>query len=377
MTTDTITVKLGPRSYEIAITTGQLTTVAAHAAIWLDRRFGLDKPGRRKVLVVADENVVAPHANQVVSGFDNDDWQTTLSMLKSGEETKCLAVMSSLYDDLVEIPADRRTLIVAVGGGVTGDTAGFAAASYARGIPFLQVPTTLLAQVDSSVGGKTGINHPKGKNLIGAFHQPVGVFIDTQTLSTLPEREYRSGLAEVVKYGVILDEQFFRYLETNTDGINSRDAGVLRHIISRSCQLKADVVEKDEYERTGLRAVLNYGHTFAHAFEALSGYGELLHGEAVSIGMICASRLAERQGLIDDESTTRQSSLLTNIGLPTALPVKVNFSVNDIIDRMMLDKKTVGGHLRFVLPTKIGHVDVFKDVETETVANLLTSMLKS
>jgi 3-dehydroquinate synthase len=199
--------------------------------------------------------------------------------------------MQLLYDQLVDMAADRRTIVVAIGGGVTGDLAGFVAATYARGLRFVQVPTTLLSMVDSSVGGKTGINHPRGKNLIGAFHQPIGVLIDLTTLTTLPDREYRSGLAEVVKYGVILDHEFFDYLEKNVEGLNARTPEVLRHVVARSCELKADVVRQDEYETTGLRAVLNYGHTFGHAFEALSGYGGLLHGEAVSIGMICASRL--------------------------------------------------------------------------------------
>ena len=242
-------------SYEIAIRTGQLSTIANLADTWFSGRFGNDSAGTKKVLVIADEHVLEPHAASVTASFEAAGWLTRAATLKSGEGTKCLQVMSDLYDTLVEMQADRRTLVVAVGGGVTGDTAGFAAASYARGIPFLQVPTTLLAQVDSSVGGKTGINHPKGKNLIGAFHQPIGVLIDTQTLSTLPEREYRSGLAEVVKYGVILDENFFNYLEANVAGMNDRDDAVLRHIVARSCQLKADVVEKDEYETTGLRAV--------------------------------------------------------------------------------------------------------------------------
>ena len=196
-------------------------------------------------------------------------WHTGRVDLEPGEQAKSLPVVSRLYDALVELKADRRTVVVAVGGGVVGDTAGFAAATYARGIPFVQVPTTLLAHVDSSVGGKVGINHPQGKNLIGAFHQPLGVFIDTATLATLPDRDYRSGLAEVVKYGVILDEEFFDFLESNIAGVNRREPEILRRIIARSCRLKADVVEKDEFEVTGLRALLNYGHTFAHAYEAL------------------------------------------------------------------------------------------------------------
>jgi 3-dehydroquinate synthase len=254
---------------------------------------------------------------------------------------------------------------------VVGDLAGFVAATYARGLPFIQVPTTLLAQVDSSVGGKVGVNHPLAKNLIGAFHQPLGVFCDTATLDTLAEREFTSGLAEVVKYGVILDAEFFEYLEVNVGGLLERDAAVLRHVIARSCRLKADVVEQDEYERTGLRASLNYGHTFAHAYEALAGYGELLHGEAVAIGMVDAARLAERRKLIDASIAQRQIALLEALGLPTRLPATARPSADDILDRMRLDKKTQAGKLRFVLPTRLGHVELFSDVPAADVRAVL------
>jgi hypothetical protein len=203
-----------------------------------------------------------------------------------------------LWQELLELEADRNTVVVAVGGGVVGDLAGFVAATYARGVPFFQVPTTLLAQVDSSVGGKVGVNLPGAKNMVGAFWQPLGVLIDTEVLNTLPDREYRAGLAEVVKYGVILDAEFFAYLEDHVDDLNRRRADVLRPVIARCCRLKADVVEQDERETAGRRAVLNYGHTFGHAIEAETGYGDFLHGEAVSIGMLCASRLAERLGRI-------------------------------------------------------------------------------
>ena len=267
--------------------------------------------------------------------------------------------------------ADRRTVVVAVGGGVIGDLAGFVTATYARGIPFVQVPTTLLAQVDSSVGGKVGINHPQGKNLIGAFYQPLGVFLDTAVLDTLPPRDYRSGLAEVVKYGVILDEKFFAYLESNLAGINLRTPEVLRHIIARCCRLKADIVERDEFERTGVRAVLNYGHTFAHAFEALGGYGALLHGEAVSIGMTHAARLAEKLGRVDTTTAARQASLLEAVGLPTRLPESMKLSPDAILNSMRLDKKTVSGRLRFVLPSRLGHVELVDNVAESDVRAVL------
>jgi 3-dehydroquinate synthase len=235
----------------------------------------------------------------------------------------------------------------------------------------VQIPTTLLSAVDSSVGGKTGVNHPLAKNMIGAFYQPIGVLIDTTALQTLPDREYRAGLAEVVKYGVILDAEFFSYLEHNIAAINARQPEAVRHIVAKSCRLKADVVERDEYEATGLRAVLNYGHTFGHAFEALCGYGQLLHGEAVAIGMVYASRLAERRGLIDRNMTDRQIRLLEALHLPTKLPAEVKLSTGAVVERMRLDKKAVAGSLRFVLPTRIGEVKTFGDIPESEVRAVL------
>ena len=256
--------------------------------------------------------------------------------------------------------------------GVVGDAAGFVAATYARGIPFVQVPTSLLAHVDSSVGGKVGINHPQGKNLIGAFHQPLGVLIDTSTLATLPERDYRSGLAEVVKYGVVVDAEFFTYLEDHVNDLNRREPDAMRHIIATSCRLKAHVVERDEEERSDVRIVLNYGHTFAHAFEALAGYGQLMHGEAVAIGMIAASRLAQRRGLIDASVTDRQLELLTTLGLPTRLPESLHDKIDAMCERMKLDKKVVSGRLRFVLPERMGHVAVYDDIDEADVRTVLS-----
>src|SRR6185437_11005351 len=273
-----------------------------------------------------------------------------------------------LYVALYELAADRRTALVAVGGGVVGDLAGYAAATYNRGLPLVMAPTSLLAMVDSSVGGKTGINHPRGKNLIGAFHQPAGVWIDTAFLKTLPDREYRSGLAEVVKYGVILDAEFFAYLEQHAAAILARDAECIGHVVARSCRLKADVVERDEREETGLRAALNYGHTFAHAFETVGGYGSWLHGEAVSAGMICASRLAERRGLIDADVTERQRRLLQTFGLPIA---PQRWPVEELLAVMRSDKKAVAGRLRFVLPKRMGEVDLFDDVPENDVRAVL------
>lgn len=310
-------------------------------------------------------------ARVAVDSLKAAGWHCELIELEPGEPTKRQEVISSIYDRLVQMQADRRTVVFAVGGGVIGDAAGFAAATYNRGLPFIQCPTTLLADVDSSVGGKVGINHPQAKNLIGAFHQPLGVVIDLALLKTLPDREYRAGLAEVVKYGVILDAEFFTWLEQNISQINARDPGVLQHAIARSCRLKADVVEHDEYERTGLRAVLNYGHTFAHAFEALSGYGELLHGEAVSIGMVYASRLAEKLERINAGMTHRQLKLLQALHLPVRLPSGSKWTSDEVIQRMRLDKKSEAGKLRFVLPTRMGHVELVDGVEEHLVREVL------
>jgi 3-dehydroquinate synthase len=363
-------VSLGDRSYDIVIATNELAEIAVELDRWLASR-GRQRSSRDTCLIVTDRNVVKPHADTVQRSLIAAGWQCDIIVLEPGEPSKSLDVAALLFDRMVELKADRNTLVLAVGGGVMGDLAGFVAATYARGVPFVQVPTTLLAQVDSSVGGKVGVNHPQAKNLIGAFYQPLGVFIDTSLLSTLSIREYRAGMAEVIKYGVILDADFFAYLESHRDEINRRDPAVLRYIVSRCCRLKADVVEHDEFERTGQRAVLNYGHTFAHAFEALAGYGELLHGEAVSIGMVYASRLAERIGRIDATATARQISLLESVGLPTRLPDNLRPSTTDILARMQLDKKTVGGKLRFVLPDRIGHVEVVKDVNEVTVVGVL------
>lgn len=362
-----VPVNLGSRSYDIVIDDGGTSRAGSLLCQWLQ----LNNAGGLRVLLIADAAVTELHGTTVQRSLEAAGAEVRPAVVPSGEQTKSWAQTQALYDHLVEMTADRRTLVVAVGGGVTGDLAGFVAATYARGLRFVQVPTTLLSMVDSSVGGKTGINHPRGKNLIGAFHQPLGVIIDPATLATLPDREYRSGLAEVVKYGVILDDAFFGYLEQNIAGLNSRDSSVLRHVIARSCELKADVVRQDEYETTGLRAILNYGHTFAHAFEALAGYGALLHGEAVSIGMICASRLAESMGRITSRDTDRQMELLTALNLPVGVPADLHKRHDDIVRCMLLDKKTEGRELRFILPSRIGHVETVRGISPDTALRCL------
>jgi 3-dehydroquinate synthase len=357
---ETVRVNLGPRSYDIAVTPGEPGGVGAFV-----RRA---TPQAESPLIVTDERVV-PHAEAVAASLRGAGFRTAVTALPAGEETKSQFWLGRVYDDLASIPADRRTPVVAVGGGVVGDLAGFAAATYNRGLPLVMVPTTLLAMVDSSVGGKTGINHPAGKNLIGAFHQPAGVWIDTRFLDTLPKREYVSGLAEVVKYGVILDAAFLDYVERNARGMLDREPAIVRTVVSRCCRLKADVVEKDEREETGLRAVLNYGHTFAHAFETVAGYGTWLHGEAVAAGMVCACRLAERMGLVPPEVTARQVNLLRSLGLPIApLP---GWPIDELIAVMRRDKKAAAGKLRFVLPTRIGEVRLVDDVPENQVREVL------
>jgi 3-dehydroquinate synthase len=358
---NTIRVNLGPRSYDIAVGSG-----AAGLAVFVKQC----RPRLKCAFIVADENSEA-HATGIAEQLGGAGISVRSAKLPAGEGTKCLAVAARLFDELAGWPADRQTLVVAVGGGVIGDLAGFAAAVYNRGLPLLMVPTTLLAMVDSSVGGKVGINHPLGKNLIGAFHQPAGVWIDTLMLKTLPDREYRSGLAEVVKYGVIMDADFFGWLEASVAAIKDRDAAAVRHTVVCSCRLKAGVVEKDEREETGLRMILNYGHTFAHAFEAVGGYGTWLHGEAVAAGMVCASRLAERRGLIGPDVTARQIQLLQAFDLPVG--PKTHWSHPELLESMYRDKKTRAGKLRFVLPVRLGEARTFDDVPESQVIEALAS----
>lgn len=366
-----VLVELGHRSYRIDIQFRGLDRSAEILSQWPGLAVSPKDLARQRFLIIADAALQVTHAARVFGSLRLAGADVQMAVIPSGETSKSWEQTQRLYDALVNMSADRRTVVVAVGGGVTGDLAGFVAATYARGLRFVQVPTTLLSMVDSSVGGKTGINHPRGKNLIGAFHQPVGVLIDQETLETLPDREYRSGLAEVVKYGVILDAAFLEFLEQNIAGLNDRDPSVLSHVIARSCELKAEVVKQDEFETTGLRAILNYGHTFGHAFEALAGYGELLHGEAVSIGMICASRLAEKLGRITPHDTQRQSNLLSALHLPVAVPDNLISREDDILKCMMLDKKTESGELRFVLPSRLGHVETVRGISSQLALSCL------
>ncbi len=351
----TIPVKLQERSYDIQIGRGNLSLAATFVAQRLKST---------QAVVITDAHVEVPHAQAVIASVAAAGIRGNLLVVPAGEATKCISQAADLWNRLLDLGADRKTAIIAVGGGVVGDLAGFVAATFARGIPFVQIPTSLMAQVDSSVGGKVGINLPLAKNLVGAFWQPRGVLIDLDTLLTLPEREYRSGLAEVVKYGVILDEDFFVFLENNIAAINLREPATLAHLIARSCELKAIVVSQDEREETGQRVVLNYGHTFCHAIETVAGYGKFLHGEAVAIGMVCASRLANNLGRISSDITLRQQKLLRALGLPTEVE---GLNQDELLAAMHRDKKAESGKLRFVLPSRLGHVELVDNVPQEKV----------
>lgn len=346
-------VPLGDRSYEIRVGSQGAEGFGSFAlealrATWAGRSC-------RLALIITDENV-EPLTAPFVEALREFGMDSQVRILPPGEPTKCLERAAELYDHLIALRADRHTAIVAFGGGVVGDLAGFVAATYARGLPLLMVPTSLLAQVDSSVGGKVGLNRPGAKNIVGAFHQPTGVWIDTGTLAGLPARELRCGLAEVVKYGVILDAPFFEELERLVDPILALEPRTIRRVVAHCCRLKADVVSQDEREQTGLRAVLNFGHTIGHAIEAVAGYsGDYRHGEAVAIGMVAEARLAERLAWIDTETTDRLQNLLRRFGLPVTAPA---LDPNALLEAMTRDKKNQGGRVRFVLPRRIGQVEL-------------------
>ncbi len=354
-TTETVRVELAERSYDIRIGENNLGQAGA---------FLLQQGRATHAVVITDSHVEEPHGHAVAESLAAAEINVDMMVVEPGEPTKSVEAAASLWDAILEMGTDRQSVVVAVGGGVVGDLAGFVAATFARGLRFFQVPTSLLAQVDSSVGGKVGINLPKAKNMVGAFLQPVGVLIDTRTLDTLEGRQYRAGMAEVIKYGVILDAKLFEQLDSEVGRINTGDHELLRDVIAQCCRLKADVVRQDERETSGLRAVLNYGHTFGHAFETLAGYGELLHGEGVAIGMLCASRLAERLGRIDAEVTERQEKLLQAVGLPTEVP---DVDPDQVLKTMMHDKKVEHGRLRLVLPSRLGDVELVGDVDPKDV----------
>ncbi|HEY9722251.1 MAG TPA: 3-dehydroquinate synthase [Oscillatoriaceae cyanobacterium] len=335
-------VDLGERTYPIVVQPGSLSALPEL----------LGKPS--SCLVVTDAHVGARYAEPLLAALRYAGWSATLATVPAGESSKCLGEAEHLYDVCVRARLRRSDSIIALGGGVVGDLAGFVAATYQRGVPFVQVPTSLLAQIDSSVGGKVGINHPRGKNLIGAFYQPKLVLMDTTTLLSLPEREYRAGLGELVKYGVILDPELLALLERETAAVLARDLPLLNRLVLRCCQLKAEVVQSDERE-SGRRAILNFGHTVGHAIEAIAGYGEYLHGEAVAIGMVAEAQLAARRGLFPQAAVERLARLLTALGLPTHLPM---LDADELLDAMGRDKKNQDARVAFVLPRALGDVEL-------------------
>jgi 3-dehydroquinate synthase len=341
MRVERLNVNLAERSYTIHVGTEILGQVGL---LCRDLKLG------RNAAVVTNATVGPLYGGAVAAALSEAGFVPHSIGIPDGEEFKNSETLGAIYDALVAAGLTRDAFIVALGGGVVGDIAGFAAATFLRGIPFVQVPTTLLAQVDSSVGGKTGINHPRGKNLIGAFYQPRAVLIDVATLATLPEREFRGGLAEVVKYGAVLDAEFFAFLESNAERILARDHDCLIHLITRSCAIKASIVERDEREG-GLRAVLNYGHTFGHAVETLTGYTSYLHGEAVAMGMVQAARLSQARGFAAQSDTDRIEALLHRLRLPADFP---SFPADACREALLHDKKARDQGLSFVLNRGIG-----------------------
>jgi 3-dehydroquinate synthase len=353
----TLQVALGERSYPIHIGAGLMTRAELYAPHVRGRR----------AAIVTNETVAPLYAAPLEAALAAAGATCQRIVLPDGEAHKDWRTLDSIFDALLRAQADRRTVLVALGGGVVGDMAGFAAATYQRGVAHLQVPTTLLAQVDSSVGGKTAINHPLGKNMVGAFHQPLAVIADTTTLGTLPAREYSAGLAEVAKYGAIFDEGFLAWLEANAGALREREAAALAYAIRRSCEIKALIVAEDERE-SGRRALLNFGHTFGHAIESASGYGQVLHGEAVAAGMALAARLSARQGRISGEDAKRLLALLERLGLDVRAP---RFAPEVWLRYMGRDKKNEDGRITLVLLDALGRGAVVKDTPPEDLRAFL------
>lgn len=348
-----LNVALGDRSYPILIGRGLLDRGDLIA----------ERLRTRKVAIVTNDVVGPLYLERLKAALSRAGVTSTEIVLPDGEQFKTLETLNSVFDGLLSSHCDRSTSIVALGGGVIGDMAGFAAATYQRGVDFIQIPTTLLAQVDSSVGGKTAVNHPLGKNMIGAFHQPKLVLADTDTLSTLPDRELKAGLAEVVKYGLIRDAEFFVWLEERMNGLLARDSELLSEAIARSCDNKARIVAEDETER-GVRALLNLGHTFGHAIEAGMGYGAWLHGEAVGAGMVMAARLSERLGHLNSDECARAIALIEHAGLPVT---GAKLGAERYLELMAHDKKVEAGRLRLILMRAIGDAEIFSDVPVDDI----------
>ncbi|RKY05076.1 3-dehydroquinate synthase [Candidatus Poribacteria bacterium] len=350
-----VRVDLGDRGYAVYIGRGSLGEIGGIAL-----RHGLPK----RAGLFTNPELVDPYAERVLNSLRDAGFDPWLCLIPSGDEHKSLEEASRIYGEMLENRMDRKSAVIALGGGMVGDLAGFVAATYMRGIPFVQVPTTLLAQVDASIGGKVAVNHPKAKNLIGAFHQPRFVLIDPETLKTLPERDLKAGMAEVIKHGLIMDRELFEMVESELEGILSLDMPLLEEVIARSCADKARVVERDEKE-SGLRAILNYGHTVGHAIEAATGYERFRHGEAVSIGMVCAGRISLRRGMMTEGEFARMRELLERTGLPVDFPDDLDPHL--VLKLIRHDKKVKAGRLNFILLEGIGRARIVDDVSEEEI----------
>lgn len=358
----TVNVGLGERSYKIRIEAGSIANIGQ----WM-RGCKVDT----NPLVIFDQNVFDYYGNTVLESLKRAGFSSPRSLvLAPGEKSKSAQMLDTVYTAAIQSYMDRKDPVVAVGGGVIGDLAGYAAATYLRGVPFFQVPTSLLAQVDSSVGGKVAINHPLGKNLIGAFYQPAGVLIDPAVLTTLPRREYLSGLAEVLKYGFIADSDFLQEMRDNKERVLARESGVLEAVIAKCCEIKASFVEKDEKE-TGVRVLLNFGHTAGHAWEAAGGFETFLHGEAVSLGMVCAARIGKSVGLTDEFDVKTVEEVLREFQLPVSID---NIDSDRMIAYMATDKKREKGNVRWVLLKKIGIAATCGEIPLPLVKEILEGM---
>ena len=357
----TLTVGLGERSYPIHIGT----------SLDYGRLVSAELKKCRQVMVVTNETIAPLYLEKTRKELEAQNLKVSECILKDGEAYKTEESWMAILTALLEEGFARDGALVALGGGVIGDMTGFAAACYERGIAYVQIPTTLLAMVDSSVGGKTAINHPLGKNMIGAFYQPKAVIADISTLRTLPEREIAAGMGEVIKYGIIYDKEFFRYLKENCAKAFAYDDKFFEHVILKSCQIKAEVVAQDEQEH-GLRAILNYGHTFGHAIEAFLGFGTWLHGEGVGLGMVIAARLAVKKGLIDKSYADSIEELVERCRLPVKIPEKMQSC--DFIKLMHHDKKVRQGTIRYVLPTDFGRCGLFSDIKDNEISDLIEEL---
>lgn len=351
-------INLGERSYDILIGSGLRKRVGEFLKKIL-------KPSR--VVIITHPSINELYGEEVAESLKDQGWATHIIEVPEGESSKNLNQTEKLYDQLLEMKCDRKSALIALGGGVIGDLVGFVAATYQRGVPFIQIPTTLLSQVDSSVGGKTAVNHPKGKNMIGSFYQPQFVIADLETLRTLPANEFRAGLAEIVKYGVISDAKLFEFLEINFKKILKLDHECLAHVIETSCAIKARVVEKDERE-SHYRMILNFGHTLGHAIESLTGYSRFIHGEAVAIGMVHAAKLSHSMGKCSGEVPWKLEGLLKNMGLPVEMP-ELNSSA--VIESLYHDKKTMDQKIKFILVKKFGSVEIVNRMPEEEILKIL------